>query len=549
MVLPIQALDHGCAQTSTYALVRAIRDGTPHIDRYASETCDKSYRDGHFFSNKAPGLAFAVLPVYAALDVTHSRPDSERTLLWILGLWASVVPAVLMLLMIRRIANRFDAETGTLVAVVIGLGTLTLPLATLAFGHILAAALLMAAFAIALDSHGEEDRLWRLTAAGALAGLAITTEYPAGLVAVVIGIYAATTTRALKRLLAFGLGGAVGLIPLLLYNQWAFGSPNSLSYADAVKDVGPGGAVDVGNHDAGFYGVLSPSLSAAMRILVSDRGLLMVTPIMIVCILGVIVLARRGFRAEAVAIGAIAAAMLVYNASLTVSPGWVYGGDSPGPRYLYLGVPFALLPLGLVYRKTPAVVAALATVSFAWMAVATVTQPLVGPERTQAMDPPHPRRHVCRDAANARRTRQRLDLDHAGHPRPRARIRCCRRRSVGRAPFTVLDNAVCDDGRGVGVRHARWSRCRSRNRDDGCADRPGDVDLRLPARRRRDDAAGVAGASTSTGWPGRPRLRGLYAPSPRSGSKTAPASSFSSSSATRWASSVFWSSSCDSTVE
>jgi hypothetical protein len=138
----------------------------------------------------------------------------------------------------------------------------------------------------------------------------------------------------------------------------------------------------VGHHDKGFYGVLVPSLSALTRTLLADRGLLVVTPIMIAGIVGIVLLARRGMRAEALAIGSIVALMLVYNASLTISPGWVFGGDSPGPRYAYLAVPFAILPLGLAFRAAPTIVSALLAVSLVRMTVATATQPLVGNEGT-----------------------------------------------------------------------------------------------------------------------------------------------------------------------
>ena len=69
-------------------------------------------------------------------------------------------------------------------------------------------------------------------------------------------------------------------------------------------------------------------------------------------------LIRRGYRAEAFAITGVLGAMLLYNASLNINPGWVFGGDSPGPRYFYLAMPFAILPLGLVITRAPALVAA-----------------------------------------------------------------------------------------------------------------------------------------------------------------------------------------------
>ena len=69
-----------------------------------------------------------------------------------------------------------------------------------------------------------------------------------------IGIYAAATAQPVRRLVAFGAGGLAGIAPLLLYNQWAFGSAFSLSYTSAVSSENEFGVTTVGNHDEGFYG-------------------------------------------------------------------------------------------------------------------------------------------------------------------------------------------------------------------------------------------------------------------------------------------------------
>ena len=57
----------GWAQTSHYALVRALSNGTPEIDAYHWETRDKAWYDGHYYAVKGPGLALFTLPLYSAL--------------------------------------------------------------------------------------------------------------------------------------------------------------------------------------------------------------------------------------------------------------------------------------------------------------------------------------------------------------------------------------------------------------------------------------------------------------------------------------------------
>ena len=68
----------GWAETSNFALVRALDDGKPEIDRWHWETKDKSWYDGHFYSVKAPGLAFVATPVYEVLKAAGTRERAHQ---------------------------------------------------------------------------------------------------------------------------------------------------------------------------------------------------------------------------------------------------------------------------------------------------------------------------------------------------------------------------------------------------------------------------------------------------------------------------------------
>src|SRR5439155_25393640 len=96
-------------------------------------TCDKSYFRGHFFSNKAPGLALASLPLYAPLAAAGAVPGSPTTAIWVLALWGALAATALLLALVRREAGAVAPGTGTAVALTLGLGTLLLPFSTLFF--------------------------------------------------------------------------------------------------------------------------------------------------------------------------------------------------------------------------------------------------------------------------------------------------------------------------------------------------------------------------------------------------------------------------------
>src|SRR5438034_8265634 len=57
----------GWNQNSRFDLVRAILErGTLRIDAYHENTEDKTISNGHFYSDKAPGLALLAVPAAAA---------------------------------------------------------------------------------------------------------------------------------------------------------------------------------------------------------------------------------------------------------------------------------------------------------------------------------------------------------------------------------------------------------------------------------------------------------------------------------------------------
>jgi hypothetical protein len=94
----------------------------------------------------------------------------------------------------------------------------------------------------------------------------------------------------------------------------------------------------------------------------------------VMCVAGVFLMRRRGHRAEANTILAIAAVYFVYNAGY-----WLpFGGGTPGPRFLIPALPFIALGLPFAYRRFPALTLGLAIPSALFMLVGTLTYPLLG---------------------------------------------------------------------------------------------------------------------------------------------------------------------------
>ncbi len=434
MALSLAVLGLGCAllmqslgwaQTSYLAFSKALDHGTAEIDRWHWETRDKSYYRGHFYSVKAPGLTLATLPVYALLHavdaesvahtlrvtgeaggknpwayrglqianyggnrqravVTRNEIEDDAPMVWALVLVGVLLPALALAALVGRAANRVAPGTGTATALALAAGTMLLPFSTLLFSHVLSALLGFAAFWVAWsERRADRPDLWRIALAGALGGLAVTTEYPLAIAAAIVGIYALTRAATplagrARRAGAFAAGALAGVAPLLAYNAWAFGSPLHMSYADAVSQPGVTGHDTLGLNSGGLFGITAPRLHDGLSLLLGGRGLLTLTPVLVVAIAGVVAMYRQGHRAEASTIGAIALAYLVYDAGY-----WLpFGGGSAGPRFLIPIIPFLGVGLGPAWRRWPSPTLALTVLGAAMMTIATITHPLISTDWT-----------------------------------------------------------------------------------------------------------------------------------------------------------------------
>ena len=357
----------GDNEKAHYALVRALASGKPYVDDAATargrlSTIDVTRYHGRVYAAKAPGLAAASLPPYLVLKAVAPRRTTRdpRHSIWALHLWGAALPALLLLLLVRGRADAVAEGTGTAVAVTLGVATLVLPFATVFFSHVLATLLGFSAFVLLWRERAAPPRPTLVAAAGLVAGLGIAVDYSIALVAAVLLVYAAAREPRFHRLLAFAVGAAVGIAPILLFDTWAFGSPFHLAYEGWHA---PGGRP---LHT--LFGLGAPSARIFVQLLISSGG---VGPIVFPGLAAAVLLYRR-FRAEALVIAAVTAAFLVFD-SASAEP---FGGASPGPRYLVPILPFVAVPLALALRSFAGATVGVALGSAAFVVGATATSPL-----------------------------------------------------------------------------------------------------------------------------------------------------------------------------
>ncbi|MGE0638991.1 MAG: hypothetical protein AB7G12_05450 [Thermoanaerobaculia bacterium] len=310
-----------------WATIESIVDrGTTAIDgsRFAS-TVDQVRLDGHLYSNKPPALAFAGAAIYALLENAFGwRLDGpgaanviQVTTVLLVGL-----PAALLVLLFDGALGRFrhlgPFERATWTAA-LGAGTLLWPFATTFNAHVPAAALLFAAFLAALDG--------RARFAAIATGLAALLDLLPG-----VGLAPCFALILLRTAPSGGVGRfartlagpavAGVLLNLLHHGSWL---PLKLvrGAVDLAAQAGP---------SAG--GVVLPSRATyPLEILFGGHGLFLVSPILLVGLVGLVAAARRAPFGETRSWRLLAAGLALQFAGHALLAG-SYGGWSYGFRYL-----------------------------------------------------------------------------------------------------------------------------------------------------------------------------------------------------------------------
>ena len=370
-------------QNSRFALTRAlVEERTTAIDASHHTTGDKSFRDGHFYCDKAPGVSlFATVP-YAAYAVVRSAlggdaptfamrsldprvrelgtvldPDDRlpgdrmgyspayRFALYLCTFFVVVLPTAVLggvssFLLARRLSH--SARTAQLAAVAFGLGTPLWVYSTSLYGHALCGALLLAAFAVTELAPDDAPRSAPVLV-GALYGAAVLTEYPAAVIAA-LGVVHVWRVRGMRDALWTCLGGAPWAVVLAGYHALAFGSPLATGYDFVYREeFAEGMAVN--------YGLGWPDPMVALELLFgSFRGLFYSSP---VCLLAAWGLFRGITRSAQRSTYAAALVVCIYFWLLNAGYYMWDGGASAGPRHMVPALGFLALGLVPAFRSVP----------------------------------------------------------------------------------------------------------------------------------------------------------------------------------------------------
>ncbi|HWY55713.1 MAG TPA: hypothetical protein VNZ03_14695 [Terriglobales bacterium] len=381
----------GWNQNSRFDLVRAVvEQRTLRIDAYHENTDDKAVANGHYYSDKAPGLALLAVPIAEAartllrgVRVDPASPPALVAISYFITVFAVALPMAAACAVLFLIALQLgsDVDAAAFGASALGLATPMWPYSTLFWGHSLAGACLVFGFAFALklrynQSHVKDVLLG--LAAGLTLGWATVTEYPAAPAAAIVAVLALALVwndgwpRRWRTSAGIAMGASTCIAVLLIYQFLVFGSAFHTSYSYYPPGAFPW-------MKRGYMGLTYPRIDVALKLLFGcRRGLLFVAPVVFAAPFGLRWLWKQptGHAAAAAAAG-VAAYYFLFNASFVVwAAGWSYG-----PRYMAAGLPLLCVGLAPAWsrartfcRSILAMAAACGGV-FALMAVSTTAQP------------------------------------------------------------------------------------------------------------------------------------------------------------------------------
>jgi hypothetical protein len=311
-------------------------EGHYAIDTYEKSTMDKSFVNGHYYSDKAPLTTWIVLPFYGVLKWLHVAEPASGKPRWLpatlLGdfLCGSVPFVLLLWFMLRTLVRDVTPADAVLMCMLPLYGSFVFAYAGVFMSHVLAGVLLCASY-ILLIKH-------RLPAlCGFLLGLAVVAEFPTALA---VPIWAwAIARRNRRELLPFVLGGLPCAVALLFYNHAITGTFTKMPY-DFIAD-------STFSEMRSGYGINLPQPEAIWGLLFSTyRGMFFYAPALtIVAFAYLLTKGPRIFReAFSTPLGILSLCYLLLISSYFM---W-WGGWAYGPRHL---IPVVML---LFYEGIPA---------------------------------------------------------------------------------------------------------------------------------------------------------------------------------------------------
>ncbi|HEY5983823.1 MAG TPA: hypothetical protein VIU38_10150 [Anaerolineales bacterium] len=338
-------------------LTRAfVEQGKLSIDAYHEapgwSTGDKAYVNGHYYSDKAIGASLVAVPLHFLLLQFASAagvPLSTEAIKHILTTGVMGATFTLAGLSMYFIALKISGSPTRALLPTLGIafGTMLLPYSAVFYGHVPAAAFLIATFALLHSRTPDREAspaVWFWI--GLCVSMAFLSDYTSAPLIVGLFVYALLVLRKLdirSKVRAAWPAIPGVLLPLgifFAYNLAIYGRPIAFGYAFEAEErfqeiMG-----------LGLMGMRLPTLGASYHITFDPRfGLFWLSPVLLLAPIGYwIAFTAKKLRTESlVSIYSIVIVFTMNAASFL----W-YGGSTFGPRLMISALPFFIVPLALL---------------------------------------------------------------------------------------------------------------------------------------------------------------------------------------------------------
>lgn len=309
------------------------------IDKYQSLTEDKSFINGHYYSDKAPLPTLITIPFFGIAKGIGLVKEIDGSLhgkeIYTIGtLICSMIPFLLILILTFYKVNKNSSVSPVFLTVLPFFGSFIFIFAGTFFNHLISALFLLLAYIFLKEK--------KFFAAGIFIGLGFLCEYITLLVATIWFFQILANERKIKPLFSFGLGVVPALIFLMIYNYLFTGSPFLMLYKfHTYQELHTN------------YGFSHPTLQSLWGLTFSQyKGLFFYAPFLIICLVYAIKLiitksiseVGRFLLTNYLIIPSLAIIFLVSSYF-----GW-WGGWTYGPR-LFLFIAVLLVYEGVIFMS------------------------------------------------------------------------------------------------------------------------------------------------------------------------------------------------------
>lgn len=361
-------------QTRILLAITIVENNSFELSYYKDLTGDRIFYKEKYYSDKAPGSSFFIVPIYFLFKTLYGSYIPSDVLIkekqfntttyfdvypsnsYLLTLIFSSIllislPGSLLVVLLYRIGKIIlkDEKTSLISSLIFGFSTLIFPYSTAFIGYSLSSFLLVFSFYLFL----KKAKFYEILSPILLA-LSILVELSAFLISLILlFFYLYSLRKEIKKILIFLLSFFFGLLPLLTYNILIFEKPIAFypnfvdpkifpcaygktywQYCEFERQILP----------EEFYSIYHFIL---LHLLIFPyRGLLIYNPVLIFSIIGFFFLKKYSKSLTFLSI-LIFISQLLLNASYSY---W-FGGGTFGPRYLLFSIPFLFLPFASYIKE------------------------------------------------------------------------------------------------------------------------------------------------------------------------------------------------------